>query len=119
VLNPAAWQQVPAGGVGPAIGTLYSDFRGRRRPQENFNFGRNFRMKERFNLQIRAEFVNIFNRTYLQNPSSANPQLALTKNAQGQYTAGFGTINATSAVDTAPVLGGPARTGTLIARFTF
>jgi len=119
VLNPAAWQQVPAGGVGPAIGTLYSDFRGRRRPQENFNFGRNFRLKERYNLQIRAEFVNIFNRTYLQSPSSANPQNQLTKNNQGQYTAGFGTINATAAVDTAPVLGGPARTGTLIARFTF
>jgi hypothetical protein len=119
VLNPAAWQQVPAGGVGPALGTLYSDFRGRRKPQENFNFGRNFRLKERYNLQIRAEFVNIFNRTYLQSPSSVNPQNQLQKNNQGQYTGGFGTINATAAVDTAPVLGGPARTGTLIARFTF
>jgi hypothetical protein len=119
VLNPAAWQQAPAGAAGPALGTLYSDFRGRRKPQENFNFGRNFRVKERYNLQIRAEFVNIFNRTYLQSPSSANPQLPLTKNNLGQYTAGFGTINATAAVNTVPALNGSARTGTLIARFTF
>jgi hypothetical protein len=119
VLNPAAWQQVPAGGVGPAIGTLYSDFRGRRKPQENFNIGRNFRVKERYNLQIRAEFVNIFNRTYLPSPSSLNPQLPLSKNNQGQYTAGFGTINATAAINTVPALNGAARTGTLIARFTF
>jgi hypothetical protein len=119
VLNPAAWQQVPAGGVGPAIGTLYSDFRGRRKPQENFNIGRNFRVKERYNLQIRAEFVNIFNRTYLPSPSSLNPQLPLSKNNQGQYTGGFGTINATAAVNTVPALNGAARTGTLIARFTF
>jgi len=119
VLNPLAWQQVPAGGVGPAVGTLYADFRGRRRPSENFNFGRNFRVKERYNLQIRAEFTNIFNRTLLQNPSTLNPQLPLTKNNQGQYTAGFGTINATAAVNTIPTLGGASRQGTLIARFTF
>ena len=119
VLNPAAWQQVPAGQTGPALGTLYQDFRGRRAPTENFNFGRNFRVKERYNLQIRAEFVNIFNRTLLQSPSSLNPQLPPQRNKQGQYTGGFGTINATAAVDTIPALGGSARTGTLIARFTF
>ncbi|HXP83931.1 MAG TPA: TonB-dependent receptor [Bryobacteraceae bacterium] len=119
VLNPAAWQQVPAGGTGPAIGTLYSDFRGRRRPQENFNFGRNFRVKERYNLQIRAEFVNIFNRTLLQSPISANPQLPLSKNGLNQLTGGFGVINATAAVNTVPALNGSSRAGTLIARFTF
>jgi hypothetical protein len=54
------WASVPAGGVGPAIGTLYSDFRGPRRPVENANLGCNFRVKEKYNLQIRAEFTNIF-----------------------------------------------------------
>jgi hypothetical protein len=119
VLNPAAWQAVAPGQVGPAPGTLYSDFRGPRRPQENFNFGRNFRVKERYNLQIRAEFVNIFNRTYLPNPSTSNPQSPLGKNNLGQYTTGFGVINATAAVNTVPALNGASRSGTLIARFTF
>ncbi|HJT87082.1 MAG TPA: carboxypeptidase regulatory-like domain-containing protein [Bryobacteraceae bacterium] len=120
VLNPKAWAIVPAGQVGPAPGTLYSDFRGRRAPQENFNIGRNFRVKERFNLQIRAEFVNIFNRTYLPSPlTSVAPQLPLTKNGLGQYTNGFGVMNATAAIGTVPALAGAARSGTLIARFTF
>jgi hypothetical protein len=120
VLNPAAWAVVPAGQVGPAPGTLYSNFRGRRTPQENLNFGRNFRIKERYTLQIRAEFVNIFNRVYLPNPSTATaPQLPLTKNGSAQYTAGFGVVNATAAIGTVPALNGQARTGTLIARFTF
>ena len=120
VLNPAAWQTVPAGGVGPAPGTLYSDFRGPRRPTENMNLGRNFRIKERYTLQIRAEFVNIFNRTYLPNPiTTVSPQLALSKNNLGQYFNGFGVMNATSANGTVPALNGASRSGTLIARFTF
>jgi hypothetical protein len=120
MLNPAAWVNVPAGQVGPALGTLYADFRGRRRPFENANFGRNFRIKESYNLQIRVEFTNIFNRTLIPSPStSVAPQNPLTKNNQGQYTAGFGIINATAAIDTVPTLNGASRAGTLIARFTF
>jgi len=120
ILNPAAWANVPAGQVGPAVGTLYADFRGRRRPFENANFGRNFRIKESYNLQIRVEFTNIFNRTLIPSPSTAMaPQNPLTKNNQGQYTAGFGIINATAALDTVPTLNGASRAGTLIARFTF
>ena len=37
----------------------------------------------------------------------------------GQYTAGFGVINATAAVNTVPTLNGAPRSGTLIARFSF
>jgi hypothetical protein len=120
VLNPAAWANVPTGAAGPAPGTLYADFRGRRRPVENANFGRNFRINERWNLQIRAEFTNIFNRTLSPSPSTATaPQLPLTKNSLNQYTAGFGVINATAAVNTVPTLNGASRAGTLIARFSF
>lgn len=50
---------------------------------------------------------------------TAAPQLPLSKNALGQYTAGFGVINATAAVNTAPTLNGASRAGTLIARFSF
>jgi hypothetical protein len=106
--------------VGPAPGTLYSDFRGPRHPQENFSLGRNFRVAERYNLQVRAEFVNVFNRVYFPAPSTTNPQVAaLTRNNLGQLTSGFGTINATAAVNSFPALGGLPRTGTLIARFSF
>jgi hypothetical protein len=120
VLNPNAWAPVPAGGAGPALGTLYGDFRGPRRPVENANFGRNFRVKEKYNLQVRAEFTNIFNRTYLPQPiTSVAPQLPLTRNGLGQYTNGFGVMNATAAVNTVPTLNGASRAGTLIARFTF
>jgi hypothetical protein len=120
VLNPNAWSPVPAGGAGPAIGTLYSDFRGPRRPVENANFGRNFRVKEKYNLQIRVEFTNIFNRTYLPPPiTNVAPQLPLTHNNLSQYTNGFGVMNATAAINTVPTLNGASRAGTLIARFSF
>ncbi len=126
VLNPNAWTACPTNTTCTAAGTLYSDFRGPRRPTENANFGRNFRIKERMNFQIRVEFVNIFNRTLLPNPISSgtgvNPANKVTQTA-GINSGGFGVINIfatagsipTTAV--APVL--TSRTGTLIARFTF
>ncbi len=122
VLNPLAWTACPTNTTCTAPGTLYSDFRGPRVPSENANIGRNFRIKERMNFQIRAEFVNIFNRTLFPNPTTTNPQNPVTKTA-GINSAGFGVINTfatagslpTTAV--APYLLG--RTGTLIARFTF
>jgi hypothetical protein len=114
---------------------LYGDFRTARYPTENFNIGRNFRVgKEgRYNLQLRAEFVNIFNRLELGAPSTSNPTAAITHNAFGQLSGGFGAINETVAgAQTAPsVTSNPTsgattgqlfqnpRTGTLIARFTF
>ena len=132
VLNPAAWVNPAPYTFGPGPsgtnGLLYSDFRQARRPQENLNFGRNFRIRESINLQIRAEFVNIFNRTQIGNPSTANPLAAPPLNKAGQYTGGFGIINETLAVGATPsytqngVVGQlyqQPRTGTLIARFTF
>jgi hypothetical protein len=126
VLNPAAWAN-PANGV---FGTaaLYNDFRAERRPQENLSLARNFRIKERMNMQIRAEFTNVFNRTSLGNPITTNPGSAPAKNAQGQYVSGFGIINLVSvagSVPSTPSNGAPGqlgiipRQGTLIARFTF
>jgi Carboxypeptidase regulatory-like domain len=122
VLNPLAWAACPTNSTCAAPGTLYSNFRGPRTPSENANLGRNFRIREGMNLQIRVEFVNIFNRTLLSNPITTNPQNPVTKTA-GINSAGFGVINTfatagslpTTAV--APYLLG--RTGTLIARFTF
>jgi hypothetical protein len=119
VLNPAAWAQCNANTTCPAASTLYNDFRGPRRPMENANIGRNFRFgKEgRYDLYVRGEFVNIFNRTLTPDPIATNPQNAPSKNGLGILTGGFGVINAYQAPNTATIFTG--RTGTLIARFTF
>jgi hypothetical protein len=135
VLNPKAWANPANGTWGPgpvnsitAAGLFYTDFRQARRPQENLNFGRNFRIKEKMNFQIRAEFVNIFNRTQIGNPGTANPLAAPAKNGAGYYTSGFGVYNLVLANGTVPSFTSNAvvgnlyqqpRSGTLIARFTF
>jgi hypothetical protein len=124
VLNPNAWTPCPENGVCAATSVYYKDFRGPRTPTENANIGRNFRFgpEGKFNLYIRAEFVNIFNRTLMPNPSTASPQSPVVHGGpNGQITGGFGTIDAYlptgSIYGTAPYLLG--RTGTLVARFSF
>jgi len=135
VLNPAAWTNPAAGtfGPGPAPGfgvngLYYTNFRQARRPQENFNFGRNFRIRERMVFSIRAEFVNIFNRTQIGNPSTVNPAGGLTHNNLGQLSGGFGVLNLTVPPGVAPsttangvvgMLYQQPRQGTIVARFTF
>jgi hypothetical protein len=140
LLNPLAWTNPTStgqpdyttnnsgGSVNGVFGpqTFYGDFRGPRRPIENLNFGRNFRIKERMNFQIRAEFTNALNRTFLGSPSTTtSPRVAIGRNGAGQITSGFGTINATFSTGTsggfATLAGNPSlpRQGTLIARFTF
>ena len=126
VLNPSAWAACPVNTTCTASGTLYRDFRGPRAPVENANFGRNFRVKERMNLFIRAEFTNIFNRTIMPNPISSgagvNPQNPVTKTA-GVNSGGFGVISTFATPGSQPSTATPpyltGRTGTLIARFTF
>ena len=132
VLNPAAWTNPANGTFGPATGTLYGDFRQARRPQENFNFGRTFRLRgegSKMAFSVRAEFTNIFNRTQIGNPGTSSPATPPSKNQAGQYSGGFGVINLTvSGPNTAPSYTQNAvvgqlyqlpRSGTLIARFTF
>jgi hypothetical protein len=111
VLNPKAWVNPPAGQYGVSA-AYYGDYRRQRRPVESMSLARNFRITEGKNLQIRAEFTNIFNRTQVNDPTSTNAFATQTRNAAGQATAGFGWIN------TGTVLSA-ARQGTLVARFTF
>jgi len=110
VLNPAAWVNPPAGQYGTAA-AYYSDYRYQRRPVENLSLARNFRIRERASLQIRAEFTNVFNRTEMNNPTSTNA-LATQTTSRGQTTGGFGYIN------NGTVFGAP-RSGQLVARFQF
>jgi hypothetical protein len=118
VLNPAAWTNPPAGQFGTAA-AYYNDYRQERHPSENMNFGRTFRIKERVNLNIRAEFTNIFNRTIIPAPTSTNI-LAPVLQSNGIYTGGFGYINTATAGTQAQLAQSSApREGLLVAHFTF
>jgi len=98
---------------------------GFRVPVENANFSRNFRIKERYSLNIRVEFTNIFNRLVIPTSAAApgginlgNFAAAPTKFSSGPnaglYSGGFGTV-------VSPLNGSVTgqRAGTLVARFTF
>ena len=123
MLNPAAFTNVPDGQFAANESSIRS-FRGFRYPSENANFSRNFRIKERYVLQIRAEFTNIFNRVQYPIPlgltnaiNLGNFTTAPTKftsgTNKGLYSGGFGTITpeTTGAVN--------PRAGTIVARITF
>jgi hypothetical protein len=118
VLNPAAWTN-PQQGQFSASTPYFNDFRYQRHPQENINFGRTFRVKERYELNVRVEFSNMFNRTYLANPTAANPTLAPTRvggQPNGVLNGGYGYINL--AYQPTNQLGQP-RNGTIVIRLKF
>ncbi len=128
VLNPAAWTDATRGNFG-STAIYFNDYRGQRIPSESMSLARIFRIREGMQLSLRAEFSNIFNRTFLNDPSSTNPTTATTcllnsgASATGtacgsagnlrNLTAGFGFINPNSV----PVPG--PRNGTIVARFSF
>ena len=68
VLNPDAWENIPDGQFGAQQSGLRF-FRGIRHPTENLNISRTFRITERVQLNVRAEFNQIFNR--MQIPQAA------------------------------------------------
>ncbi|HVW83278.1 MAG TPA: hypothetical protein VHB50_01290, partial [Bryobacteraceae bacterium] len=111
VLNPAAWVN-PAAGTWGTSAPYYSDFRYERHPVEQASIGRVFAIKEKRTLEIRAEFFNIFNRTYLANPALTAPTSPQARNKAGAPISGWGYINPTS-------LYAQPRNGQLVARFTF
>jgi len=121
VLNPAAWTNPPNGQFGTAA-AYYSDYRAQRRPAENMNLGRIWRIKERTTFNFRAEFTNIFNRAVVGDPSSTNFLAQVSRLPNGNTSSGFGTINAISAptaTGSANIINLSPRIGTLVARFTF
>jgi hypothetical protein len=119
-LNPAAWADAPGGTFGVSA-PFYNDYRWQRQPAESMSFGRNFRMghEGRYNLFIRAEFQNIFNRVFYSAPASGvvgftsvNPATPSTSVA-GVNTGGYGYINTVAGAGAQP------RQGQIVARFTF
>jgi hypothetical protein len=109
VLNPAAWVD-PADGEYSTSPAFYDDFRYQRRPDEQFSFGREFRLPSNTTFGIRVEFFNALNRTQMNNPNAVNPLQTQTRNAQGVPTAGYGRVDTGSTF-------GPPRAGQVVARF--
>ena len=119
VLNKNAWTDAPAGTFGVSA-PFYSNYRWQRQPAESMSFGRNFRIKESYNLFIRAEFQNIFNRHFLSVPLTGTASPALSANPSnpptsvgGVYTGGYGYIATLGGAGASP------RSGQVVARFTF
>ncbi len=77
--------------------------------------GRRFSLKGRSFFEVRAEFFNIFNRTYLRMPTdfNNNPLSTRTFNSRGEPSNGFGYINPTATPNQLP------RNGQIVARFQF
>jgi len=119
VLNPKAWADPAAGTFGTAA-AYYSDYRWQRQPQENFAFGRTFRIGEGKTFNIRAEFTNIFNRARLPTPTSVNalatqtPTPDATGHVETRTASGFGFIN-TGVAPSTPA----SRQGTIVGRIVF
>ncbi len=112
VLNPAAWQDPPAGQYSTAP-AFYSDFRYPRQPSERLSIGRIFRLREGVSLSIRADFDNILNRMVLGNPLLTRTPANATQSWSGSgiTSSGFGRYNAASA--------NSQRKGFLVARIQF
>jgi hypothetical protein len=116
LLNPAAWVDPPAGQFGTSA-AYYNDYRYERHPIENMNFGRTFKFREAMSLSVRVEFDNVFNRAYINNPTSINAAAVQARNAvTGQNSSGFGYINPSVSLLT---YNGQPRNGYIVARFVF
>jgi hypothetical protein len=124
VLNPKAWTD-PAPGQFGSTAAYLSDYRGQRRPMENLNIGRAFKIggeNSKKALNLRMEFTNIFNRSYWNDPvgtalTNAGLQQTLQKN--GNTAAGFGQVVTTGVTAFGTTSNLLPRQGSLVARFTF
>lgn len=115
VLNPNAWTE-PAPGQFGTSAAYYSDYRRQRRPIENLNVGRTFRIREGVTFNIRAEFSNVFNRAFWGEPTNNNARLNQTRLPNGNTNAGFGKLNTTTQLSTANLL---PRSGLIVGRISF
>ena len=77
LLNPKAWTDAAPGTFGVSA-PYYINNRWQRQPAESISVGRNFRVREKYNLQIRAEFQKIFNRVFFALPADGQGTNSLT-----------------------------------------
>jgi hypothetical protein len=111
VLNPAAWQDPPAGYFGTAA-SYYNDYRYQRIPQENAALSRTFAIKERVRMLFRVEFTNVMNRLRVPQPTSTNALATPVRTGNGVTQSGFGRIDTLT-----PGIG--QRTAQALVRITF
>jgi hypothetical protein len=123
VLNPSRWvdqDTIPgqAETFGNAAG-YYSNCRWQRQPAESLSAGRVFRVKEKYQLLIQAQFFNVFNRVFYSAPSVVESNTApafqnsFANGQAGALSSGFGFVNSVAGAGANP------RSGQLVARFTF
>jgi len=127
VLNPNAWTQPGPAQFGVSA-PYYSQNRWQRQPAESLSVARSFRIKEKYEFQVRAEFQNVFNRVFYTAPSTGNGTGTATAAAynnpfpaagstSGALSGGYGYVNMfNGGPATAPIV---PRTGQIVARFTF
>ncbi len=119
VLNPAAWSTPPDGQFGSGS-AYYSDYRFGRRPVENMNLARLFRIREGMTLSIRVELFNVFNRVVMPYVGTgSDPFRTAIENSKApqQFDANGKTVSGFGYVDALNTAG--QRTGQIVARFTF
>ncbi|HUA21791.1 MAG TPA: TonB-dependent receptor [Bryobacteraceae bacterium] len=121
VLNPNAWVNQTTETFGDAA-PYYSSCRWQRQPAESLSLGRIFRITEKLQLLIQAQFFNPFNRVFYPMPTGATTSTtaATTGNpfpglpgTSGALNGGYGFVNTLNGAGTNP------RSGQLVARFTF
>jgi hypothetical protein len=125
VLNPNAWTD-PAPGQWGSAPAYYSDYRSQRRPRENMNLGRTFRIKEMVSFNLRIEFTNVFNRSFWGDPTGTAltnaklQQVYFTSGATaGNTSTGFGRVNTTAPSAFGSVFNLQPRQGVIVGRLTF
>ena len=121
VLNPNAWSNQTTETFGDAA-PYYSNCRWQRQPAESLSLGRIFRIKEKLQLLIQAQFFNVFNRVQYPMPTASTTSTtpATTGNPfpgsaapAGALNGGYGFVNTLAGNMANP------RSGQLVARFTF
>ncbi len=123
VLNPNAWTEPGPAQFGVSA-PYYVGNRWQRQPAESLSVARTFRVKEKYEIQLRAEFQNIFNRVFYSLPATGNGTGTATAAANnnpfpvlgsssGALSGGYGYVNAFNGAGAQP------RTGQLVARFQF
>ena len=127
VLNSNAWTQPAPQTFGNAA-PYYSNCRWQRQPAESLSLGRTFRVKEKYQLLIQAQFFNVFNRVVYPAPSLGSPTTSTSAATfsnpfPGGQIPGFGANQALNGgfgfVNTLNGAGVNPRSGQLVARFTF
>jgi len=121
VLNPNAWSNQTTETFGDAA-PYYSNCRWQRQPAESLSVGRIFRVKEKYQLLIQAQFFNVFNRVQYPMPTGATTSTTAATFSNpfpgsaaptGALNGGYGFVNTLNGAGTNP------RSGQLVARFTF